>query len=176
MRYLIVVLLALASCKTTRNVQKFARQVDSTGFFKRDSSRVVRIDSVGVSKDKVISNTDHQNDYEQWTVIEEYEDTTPAALQSAIQIARHIITKRTTTHIRDKGRTSSKIVTVSKDSSSTHKVDSATGSTIAVTRVLTDEKGKDLQVKKTQGGLWINLGILVLILAALYYVYRKYLR
>lgn len=159
MRYLIIVLLALASCKTTRNVQKFAKQVDSTGFFKKDSSHVVRVDSVAVSKDKVISNTDHQNDYEEWTIIEE-------------DSAR----KKTTTHIRDKGRVTSKVVTVSKDSSSTHKVDSATGSTIAVTRVLTDEKGKDLQVKKTQGGLWINLGILVLILAALYYVYRKYLR
>jgi|GEM_PF-3928700 len=46
MRNLIIVLVVLlASCKINRNVQKFTRTVDSTGFFKKDSIVVKRVDS-----------------------------------------------------------------------------------------------------------------------------------
>lgn len=162
MKYLIIILLALASCRTTRNVQKFTKQVDSTGFFKRDSSRVVRVDSVSVDKDKSVSVEEKKNDYEEWTVIEEYKDTP--------------VIKKTTIHIKDKGVSKTKVITVSDDSTSMHKSDSGVVKTDAVVRKITDESGKDLQVKKTQGGLWINLVILVVILLVLYYIYRKYLR
>src|SRR6478672_433958 len=102
MKYLIIILLALASCRTTRNVQKFTKQVDSTGFFKRDSSRVVRVDSVSVDKDKSVSVEEKKNDYEEWTVIEEYKDTP--------------VIKKTTIHIKDKGVSKTKVITVSDDS------------------------------------------------------------
>jgi len=42
------------------------------------------------------------------------------------------------------------------------------------------ETGKDVQVKKTQGGAWINIGLallgILLIAAGGYYLYKKYWR
>lgn len=157
MKYLIIIAVALCSCKVSRNVQKFAKQVDSTAFFKSDSTHVVRVDSVSIAKDNIIATHVDSADYEEWLVVEE---------DSAV--------KKTTIHIRDKGVRRSKVIVHSKDSSSTHKVDSTTGSTIAIAHMITDEHGKDLQVKKTQGGLWINLAILLALVGAGYYVYRRF--
>jgi hypothetical protein len=152
-----LLILCLLSCKTTRNVQKFAKQVDSTGFFKRDSSRVLRVDSVSVEKDKTVHVEQQQNDYEEWIWIEE-----------------DSVKKKTIIHKRDKGVVSSKVVTISKDSTSLKKSDSATAHVTHAAVVHSLDEGKNLNVKKTQGGLWINLGIMLFILLCLYLGYRKY--
>jgi hypothetical protein len=159
MKYLIIVVALFASCKTTRNVQKFSKQVDSTGFFKRDSISIRHVDSVNVEKDKKIQHEEVNNDYEEWIIIEE-----------------DSVKKKTTIHIRDKGRTSSKVVTVSKDSTHVKKSDSNSVNIVTKTLVKTDIQGKNLNVKKTQGGLWINLGILLFILLMLCLGYQKYKR
>lgn len=162
MRYLIIIAVLLCACRTARNVQKFTKQVDSTGFFKKDSTRVVRTDSVAVGNDKIITTHTDSADYEEWTVIEEYNDTP--------------VVKKTTIHIRDKGVRKSKVVVVAKDSTATHKVDSGTVKSSAVVRKITDESGKDLHVKKTQGGVWWNLLLIIGLLLAAWWVYRKYIK
>jgi hypothetical protein len=161
MKYLIIILL-LAGCKTTRNVQKLAHQIDSTGFFKRDTVRVLRTDSVHTDTDHSVSVEDAHNDYEEWSVTEEYKDTP--------------VVRKTTVHIRDKGVRNSKVVVVSKDSTGVKRTDSAAAHNEGAAVVKTLEKSKEIAVKKTQGGVWINLIILLAVAAAGYWAYRKYIK
>lgn len=160
-KYLLIALVCFASCKTARNVQKFARQVDSTGFFKRDSSVIRHIDSVYVENDKKIQHEEQQNDYEEWTVIEEYKDTP--------------LIKKTTVHMKDKGKRRYGILYTSMDSGHSYYWDSIKyEQSQAVTKAVV-ESAKFTAVKKTQGGAWWNLAFLAAFAVGAYYIYRRYI-
>ena len=170
MKYLLIILIALTACRTTKKVSKADVKTDSTRVVKTDTSTVSTEKATMIKGTKVTIKREKKNNRTVTTVIEDYKvpDT----------VKETVIVRRTKIIEKDRGNTRIEQTTTDTITSETVRTDSSGGKRSDSTKVVKSEVTKDKEIKKTSGGGWINAGLVVLalivIIAVGYYLYRKF--
>lgn len=186
MKYLTILLLLFASCRTNKSIQKFAKEVDSTGFFTGDTTRIIKSDSTGKKSLDRVKETEVNNDYEKVTVIEEYDHPYPMIgepdsstkiipIEASGQTFEYKIGfRRTTIYEKDHGKVKTTVTTSKTDTASESKTDTSKGEYEAKVNVVKSELTLDKQVKRS-GIPWWLWAVSGLAIFAILYLKRKWM-